>query len=67
MVVVNLREITVTSPRKFKDILSNNISKSLVIQTVYFMLGLLSSRGAILGDYSPFGNAFIAAVPYNCL
>ena len=67
MVVVRLKEITIAPPKKFKNILSNNISRSLIVQVIYFILGLLSSRGAILGEYSPFGNAFIAAVPYNCL
>ncbi len=38
---------------------------SALMQIVYFLCGVLVSRGAVFGDYVPFGAAFAAAVPYE--
>lgn len=62
-----MKDLAINAHRRIKYGILRNISKTLIIQIVYFIIGLLSSRGSILGDYSPFGTAFIAAVPYNCL
>ena len=35
------------------------------VQVVYFLLGLLVSKGAVLGTLAPFGAAFAAAVPFS--
>ncbi len=37
--------------------------RTVVLQSVYFLLGLLVSRGGVLGDLSPFGASLVAAVP----
>lgn len=47
------------------DFMSHTLLKKLIIQIVYLFMGILMSKGAILGNYSPFGTAFIAAVPYS--
>ncbi len=39
------------------------LAKEIIIQAVYFLLGLLISRGAVLSDLSPFGASFVSAVP----
>ena len=36
-----------------------------MMQFCYFIMGILVSRGAMLGSYAPFGTAFLAAVPYQ--
>lgn len=62
-----MKDLAINAPRRIKDGILRSISKTLIMQFIYFTLGLLSSRGSILGDYSPFGTAFVAAAPYNCL
>ncbi len=37
--------------------------RAVALKGVYFLLGALISRGAVLGELSPFGPAFVAAVP----
>ncbi len=37
--------------------------RAVTVNVVYFLLGMLISRGAVLGELSPFGPAFVAAVP----
>ena len=39
------------------------LCKAVVLRVVYFLLGVLISRGAVLGELSPFGPAYVAAVP----
>ncbi len=43
-----------------------SLIRSVVMQGVYFLLGVIISRGAVLGELSPFGPAFVAAVPKGC-
>ena len=40
--------------------------RAIVMRVVYFLLGVLISRGAVLGELSPFGPAYVAAVPIGC-
>ncbi len=47
-----------------------NLSKQMRVITfnaVYLILGILVSKGTIFGVYSPFGAAFLAAVPYESM
>lgn len=37
--------------------------KSVVIHGIYFLCGVIISRGALMGELSPFGASFAAAVP----
>ena len=67
MVVIYVKEIALEMSNKSKTKVFSNVWKTIAVQITYFAIGILSSRGAILGDYSPFGTAFIAATPYNCL
>lgn len=39
--------------------------KSITMQIIYFGMGILSSQGAVLGNFSPFGTSLISAVQYN--
>lgn len=43
----------------------SSLAKELIIQGVYFLLGVLISRGAVLSDLSPFGASFVSAVPLH--
>lgn len=45
------------------DLQFTQLMRGLVMHGVYFLLGLLISRSAVLGDLSPFGPAYVAAVP----
>lgn len=53
----------VSKKRKTEDFHFSSLMKEIIIQSVYFLLGVLVSRGAVLGELSPFGAAFAAAVP----
>ncbi|MBR2724934.1 MAG: SpoIIE family protein phosphatase [Ruminococcus sp.] len=44
---------------------TKDLARAIVIRIVYFLLGVLISRGAVLGELSPFGPAFVAAVPFR--
>ena len=37
------------------------------MQSIYFLCGVLISRGAVFGQLSPFGAAYVASVPYRNL
>ena len=39
------------------------LAKELIVQGVYFLLGVLISRGAVLSSLSPFGASYVSAVP----
>ena len=41
--------------------------RKISVQAVFFMVGLLCSRGIVFGRYAPFGVAVIAAAPYPYL
>lgn len=44
-----------------------DVTREVVMHIAYFVSGLLVSRGAVLGDLSPFGASFSAAVPFMYL
>ena len=48
--------------RSKDDLQFSQFIRGLVMHGVYFLLGLLISRGAVLGELSPFGAAYAAAV-----
>lgn len=48
---------------KSEQLQTKVLVRSIVQRAVYFLLGVLISRGAVLGELSPFGPAFVAAVP----
>ncbi|MGN0452657.1 MAG: SpoIIE family protein phosphatase [Ruminococcus sp.] len=52
-----------TRKTKKQDLNFTDLTKSLIMQGVYFLLGLLVSRGAVLGELSPFGASLVAGVP----
>ncbi|MBQ9742661.1 MAG: SpoIIE family protein phosphatase [Ruminococcus sp.] len=57
-------EATRSIKRKNTDDLKFSVLvKEVVIRAVYFVLGVIVSRGAVLGELSPFGASFVAAVP----
>ncbi|MBQ3417727.1 MAG: SpoIIE family protein phosphatase [Ruminococcus sp.] len=41
-----------------------NLARGAAVHIAYFVSGLLISRGAVLGSFSPFGASFSAAVPF---
>lgn len=41
----------------------SSLAKEIIVQAVYFLLGVLISRGAVLSELSPFGASLVAAVP----
>jgi stage II sporulation protein E len=41
------------------------IVKVLLKQTIYFLIGLVVSKGMIFDKYAPFGTAMMASVPYK--
>ena len=52
--------------RKNKQELSvKDVLRLAATQAVCFLLGLLVSKGAVLGNLAPFGAAFVAAVPFS--
>ncbi len=52
--------------KKNKQELSlKDILRLAFVQVLYFLLGLLVSKGAVLGSLAPFGAAFAAAVPFS--
>ncbi len=42
-----------------------NVTREVVLHITYFACGLLVSKGAVLGELSPFGASFAAAVPFT--
>ncbi|MBR2714882.1 MAG: SpoIIE family protein phosphatase [Ruminococcus sp.] len=44
---------------------TSKVAREVVIHIVYFVSGVLVSRGAVLGDMSPFGASFAAAIPFS--
>lgn len=49
---------------KLFDMFSHKLIRSIALQGIYFIMGVLVSRSVVLGSYAPFGTAFIAATPY---
>ena len=56
-------EATKTTGKSNEEYGLKQFVRSIVLQTVYFLLGILISRGAVFGELSPFAPAFVAAVP----
>lgn len=51
--------------RNPREMSAADFGRRAVIHGVYFLLGLLVSRGAVLGTLAPFGAAFVAAAPFS--
>lgn len=51
--------------KRVSDVLFSGSVKSITMQIIYFGMGVLSSQGAVLGSFSPFGTSLISAVQYN--
>lgn len=41
------------------------VTREVVVHIMYFVSGLLVSKGAVMGELSPFGASFAAAVPFS--
>ncbi len=59
-------DATKSVKEKNEDFGLGALIRIVVMQGVYFLLGVLISRGAVLGELSPFGPAFVGAVPRKC-
>ncbi len=55
----------VSKTKKKQELSFHDVLRLGAVQTVYFLLGLLVSKGAVLGTLAPFGAAFAAAVPFS--
>ena len=42
-----------------------DMGRKILMHIVYFLLGLLVSKGAVLGSLAPFGAAYAASVPFS--
>ncbi|MBQ7386207.1 MAG: SpoIIE family protein phosphatase [Ruminococcus sp.] len=51
--------------KKKQELSVKDIIRLAALQAVYFLLGLLVSKGAVLGSLAPFGAAYAAAVPFS--
>lgn len=51
--------------KKSQELSVKDVLRLAAVQAVYFLLGLLVSKGAVLGSLSPFGAAFASAVPFS--
>ena len=60
-----MRTIQLRARSFVSGIFEKGAYNSIVIQFVYFISGIVVSRGAVFGSYAPFGVAFSAAVPYQ--
>ncbi|MBR3971657.1 MAG: SpoIIE family protein phosphatase, partial [Ruminococcus sp.] len=49
--------------KKSEELQFYSLFRIIVVKVVYFLLGVLISRGTVLRELSPFGPAFVAAVP----
>lgn len=50
---------------RYKDKSENKIIKEILLQIIYFVLGIIVSQGTILGNFSPFGISLVSAVLYK--
>ena len=69
--ILRTKEVTIGAlgtKRHSKEILRETLASQtlakLLVQVVYFGLGVLASRGTVFGGYSPFGAALAAAAPF---
>jgi len=53
--------------RKDQDSTVRAVAREAVLHISYFLAGIVISRGATLGELSPFGASFTAAVPFTYL
>lgn len=51
----------------FEHTMASKTARTLVLQGVYFLAGILVSGGAVFGSYAPFGASMVAAVPFRNL
>ncbi len=51
----------------FKGILTSSRTKRVALYALYFLAGLLGSRGMVFVRYAPFGAAAVAAVPIRSM
>ncbi len=56
-------DATLAKRREKNDTSLSSLVKEIVIHVVYFLLGLLISKGAVFGSLAPFGVSLVAAVP----
>ncbi len=54
-----------TNPIRNQNRMEKFVLREIVTQIIYFIMGIIVSRGAVLGNYSPFGVSLAAAVPYR--
>lgn len=66
MVKVKVREAKINNVRRISaKNLKNAATRTAVVQVIYFLCGLLVSKGAVFSAYSPFGIAIVSAVPFG--
>ena len=52
---------------RWNEFKESSTGKNILMQSIYFLCGVLISRGAVFGQLSPFGAAYVASVPYRNL
>ncbi|MDQ5983345.1 MAG: Stage II sporulation protein E [Eubacteriales bacterium SKADARSKE-1] len=57
-------ELVTNEKVRLKLFLSDQ-GKSVILNVLYFILGIFVSKGTIMGEYAPFGVALVASVPYE--
>lgn len=60
-----MNSVNTLKKRKSQEPTAQDLLRKAAIHGVYFLLGLLVSKGAVLGSLAPFGAAFAAAVPFS--
>lgn len=61
-------QIGIRTPRaNLKSESAKKTARAVAVHIVYFISGVVVSRGAMLGSVSPFGASFAAAVPFSCM
>lgn len=53
--------------KRLAQLRESAVSREVFIHILYFLAGVLVSRGAMLGSMSPFGASFVAAIPFSYL
>ena len=54
-----------TAEKNVKNLISSEQIKLIKENIFYFVLSIFISKGTLFGSYTPFGTAFLAAVPYK--
>ena len=60
-----MQSLKAIKKKKSQELSVKDMLRLALVQVVYFLLGLLVSKGAVLGTLAPFGAAFAAAVPFS--